>query len=418
MKQTILTLILVAIAIGAHSQCSSGGNGVASTTPITIDGNVSDWNPILADPDNNTYDAVPDLDAPIADVGRDFTRFAFTENYSSVFLFFSRAGSAKNAVDVLFYMDVNNNGFMETNEPVIAISWSGSNGAGKVDIYNYVQAASGGDVITNDGTDMPGSLLLRNSLGTIGKGTSDGLSLEVAIPFTQLYKQGSSDPADILTPTEQFKFHISTINGSPTSVPGPNAINDNFSGCYSGLIILPVKLAYFDLKDKQTGVELSWVVSDNENAAKFEIEASNDGKNFESIGIVVASKNSAKQAYSYTVSENQSSYYRLKIINANGGIEYSKILVTNSANPHKLNVKVNNPVYSDVTILYESAQNETCSIRLFTTAGIQVYTQKANISSGTNKLVIPDNHLCMKGTYFLELVNGRNERSVQKLVKM
>ena len=52
---------------------------------------------------------------------------------------------------------------METNEPVIAISWSGSNGNGKVDIYNYVQANTGGDVMVGDGADMPGSLLLRNN---------------------------------------------------------------------------------------------------------------------------------------------------------------------------------------------------------------------------------------------------------------
>src|SRR5688500_4726704 len=150
---------------------------------------------------------------------------------------------------------------METNEPVIAISWSGANGNGKVDIYNYVQATAGGDVVTGDGVDMPGSLLLRNNLGVIGKGTSDGQSLEVAIPFSQLYKQGSTSSADMLVGNDPFKFHLSTINGSPTSVPGPNAINDNFNGCYSGLMILPLNLEYFEAKAKDNHVYLTWEVS-------------------------------------------------------------------------------------------------------------------------------------------------------------
>jgi hypothetical protein len=183
----ILFLIIASLltATTAFSQCTVGGDGIAVSTAITVDGTVTDWNAVLADPDNYANDATPDQDAPIADVGRNFTRFAFTETYSKLFFLFSRAGSATNAVDALLYLDVNNNGLMETNEPVIAISWSGSNGNGKVDIYNYVQAGAGGDVVSGDGVDMPGSLLLRTNLGTIGRGTTDGYSLEVGIPFTQ-----------------------------------------------------------------------------------------------------------------------------------------------------------------------------------------------------------------------------------------
>lgn len=227
----------VCVAAGnAMAQCSTGGNGVVVASNIAIDGNMSDWTTTLNDPDNITYDKSPDSDAPISDVGRDFTRFAFTENITHLFLYFQRAGSVNNSVDLLFYLDVNNNGLMETNEPVIAISWSGSNGNAQVDVYNYIKVAPAGDPVTGDGSKMPGSLTLRERLGNLGKGSADGVSLEVSIAFSLLYKKGSTSNTDSLATTEQFKFHISSINGSVGSVPGSNSINDNFGGCFSGFV--------------------------------------------------------------------------------------------------------------------------------------------------------------------------------------
>ena len=138
MKHILTLIIAAALTTNVSAQCTFGGNGIAVSTAITVDGNVSDWSAVIADPDNFSTDAIPDMDAPIADVGRDFTKFAFTQTWSTLYFYFARAGSATNAVDVLLYLDINNNSLMETNEPVIAISWSGSNGNGKVEIFTLV----------------------------------------------------------------------------------------------------------------------------------------------------------------------------------------------------------------------------------------------------------------------------------------
>jgi hypothetical protein len=419
MKHFLSCVFAATLATNAFSQCTMGGDGVSISTAITVDGNVSDWNAVIADPDNFSVDATPDMDAPIADVGRNFTKFAFTQTWTTLYLYFARAGSANNAVDALLYVDVNNNTLMETNEPVIAISWSGANGNGKVDMYNYVQANAGGDVVVGDGVDMPGSLLFRNTLGVIGRGTSDGLALEVGIPFPELYKQGSSDPADILRPTEHFKFHMSTINGSPTSVPGPNAINDNFNGCYSGLTILPAKLEYFEAKSKKAGSDLTWKVTDNEDAAKFEVEASKDGQHFEGIGVVNALQNEGAQVYTYFVSSSQTgNYYRLKITDSEGGVEYSKVLVVNAVNSPSITMKVSNPVYADLTITCESSNDQSCSVILFNTAGMIVYSQKVSIAAGSNRVMIPGSYMKVSGGYILEVIDQMNKRMSRKFVKM
>jgi len=390
MKHIVTSLILLITGLSSYSQCTSGGDGIAISTPITVDGNVSDWSAVIA------------------------------ETWSTLYLYFSRAGSATNAVDALLYIDVNNNSLMETNEPVIAISWSGSNGNGKVDIYNYVQASAGGDVVSGDGVDMPGSLLLRNTLGTIGRGTTDGLALEVGISFTQIYKQGSSNPVDMLAPNEQFKFHMSTINGSPTSVPGPNAINDNFNGCYAGLMILPVKLEYFESREKGGDFELSWKVTDNENASQFEVQVSQDGKTFTTIATISALQKDGKQGYNYTTDDNKKgTYYRLKLIDKDGAYEYSKTIRKISDRATQMDVMFHNVVRSDLSVNVNVSETITTSVRVFNAAGVQTFSKSITLQPGTNMVSIPSSGFLTAGQYFLHISTASSRTTVvQKLLKI
>lgn len=402
----------------AYSQCSIGGNGMASSVTINIDGVMTDWNAILSDPDNNTYDATPDTDAPIADVGRDFTRFAFTENATHLFLYFARAGSSTNSVDLLFYLDVNNNGLMETNEPVITISWSGSNGNTSVSIYNYIAAVTGGDVLHNDGYDMPGSLQHRTSLGNIGRGSASGSQLEVAIPFTQLYKQGSVNPVDMLVATEQFKFHVSSINGSPSSVPGSNSINDNFGGCYSGLMLLPVKLAYFQGEKVNDKANLSWEIADNENAAAFDIEMSEDAKVFTPIGKVMASSAIGPTRYQFVAGlKGNKNYFRLKMFDKDNVAEYSKVIAMEIENDIST-LTFNNPVYSDVVIRYETQTSASTSVKLYNAGGALVFAKTFRAIRGQNLITIPASQFAVKGTYIIEVSNHNNTKLSRQLVKL
>ena len=109
MKQFVTLMLTATLGANVYAQCTPGGDGIAVSTPITIDGDVSDWSAVIADADNYSVDATPDMDAPISDIGRNFTKFAFTQTWSNLHLYFARAGSATNAVDALLYLDVDNN---------------------------------------------------------------------------------------------------------------------------------------------------------------------------------------------------------------------------------------------------------------------------------------------------------------------
>ena len=184
-------------------------------------------------------------------------------------------------------------------------------------------------------------------------------------------------------------------------------------------MVLPVRLKYFEYKSKKAGLDLTWKVTDNVNAARFEIEASKDGQHFEKIGVVQANENEAIQVYTFFVSVNESNnFYRLKMIDSQGGIDYSKILAIKSANVINVNLKVSNPVYSTVTIMYESEQDEHCNIRIFNVDGAQVYKQAVKVLAGSNKILIPGSTLKTSGVYVLEMTGNLNNRSTHKLVKI
>jgi hypothetical protein len=326
----------------AFSQCnySSGANGLATamSAPIIIDGSMNDWLTYLNDPDNNSYDNTNsiDLDAPISDAGRDLTRFTFTEDANNLYIYLQRAGSTNNSVDIIYYADINNNGVMESREPVIHMNWGGSNGNVTVSIYDYVPSLLGtlNSITLNlDGLPLMGTLSYRGSAGSaVGEGSADGRSVEVKIPFSNITQLNSGGAIiNQLTFGQDFKFHVSTINGNVSSIPNSNSINDNFGGCLKAPIAnttLPIKLLNFDAKYNEPNVVLNWSILMEKNFSHFVIENSTDGSTFSDAGTVFAFGNTKEQKnYEYTDNVGSISarviYYRLRQVDIDGKFEYS-----------------------------------------------------------------------------------------------
>ena len=139
----------------------------AVLTTITVDGDMSDWGAVLADPFQTAYDGpalgLPDLDAPIQSTGRDLMTFAWTYDGSHLFFYARRAASASNQQLFWFYCDTNDDGLLQTGEPVISVDWKGSNRSATVYGHAYSSAGPGGDPLGDpsgyaDGWTMPGTV--------------------------------------------------------------------------------------------------------------------------------------------------------------------------------------------------------------------------------------------------------------------
>jgi|GEM_PF-2556318 len=439
--KTIFTFIAVVTlsVLGVNKANSQNcGNSYASAgTPVglTMDGNMSDWTGYLAQVGNNAYDNTLgiDLDAPIADAGRDLVRFAFTEDAQNLYIFLERAGSTANSVDIVFYIDINNNDLMESREPVYHINWGGSNGNVSIAVKDYNPSLLGNLVNTLslnlDGTMLMGTLSHRGNSGpgsSQGRGSNDGRAIEIKIPFTQITRQNSSgNVIDQLAYGEDFKFHVSTINGSIGSIPGANSINDNFGSCMNGPdAVLPVKLSAFNatLNTISNKVDLKWITSFETNLSHFVIEKSNDGQNFSDAGTVFAYGNTS-EASNYSFTDNLGTqrsgvvYYRLRSVDQDGSTGYSAIrairLDKNAENTVTI-LTYPNPVASELKVTIPAGwQNKRVMYELFQVNGQSAKKFETASSSQTETINLVN---LQPGMYFVR-VSCEGQVAQQKIIK-
>ncbi len=437
--KTIFTLLISLLftsligekAFSQNCNISAGGNGVSTALPaaITINGNMSDWAPYLNDPDNNSYDntAGQDLDWPIADAGRDLTRFTFTEDANNLYIYLERAGSSNNTVDIIYYADINNNDIMESREPVVHINWSGASGNVSMSILEYVPALSllQNSITANlDGSSLWGTLLYRNSLPQNGSGSVDGKSVELKIPFSQLTRKNAlGGTIDQLSFGRDFKFHISTINGNVSSIPNANSINDNFGGCLKApLTVLPMKLLNFDAQLKDSKVALNWATASETNVSHFMVERSTDGVNYSDAGMVFAFGNtSSKSEYNYTDNitgfQTPVVYYRLRSVDADGKTDYSATRIIRIAKQSDKNITIltyPNPVSNELRITIPANwQNKKLVYEVVMLNGQSVKKNENAKSSQTETLNVSN---LAPGVYFVR-VNCGGEVAQQKIIK-
>jgi hypothetical protein len=129
-------------------------------------------------------------------------------------------------------------------------------------------------------------------------------------------------------------------------------------------ILLPVKLESFTalLNSSNNKVDLKWVTSSEKNTSHFVVEKSADGVNFNDAGTVFAYGNtSEKMNYSFTdnsVTGANVLYYRLRIVDADGRLDYSatRIIRTSKQNTNAVTILTYpNPVTSELRVTIPSS---------------------------------------------------------------
>jgi len=194
-------------------------------TSITVDGNMSDWTAVKADPFQFAMDGpaggLIDRDAPVGSTGRDLTAFAWTWDASSLFFYVARAASDSNRQRWWFYLDLNEDGKMSSTEYVVGVSWQGSNRATETTLYRYGAVSPAGDSLGDaagfaDGWDLPGSVTSPVTIESGSGGAANGVEMEARIAWTHLGVPSG-------TPV---KFHVSASNNTNL----PTGVLDNMGG--------------------------------------------------------------------------------------------------------------------------------------------------------------------------------------------
>lgn len=184
---------------------------------------------------------------------------------------------------------------------------------------------------------------------------------------------------------------------------------------------LPVELVSFIGWNQGRVNQLQWVTASEQNTLRFEIEKSTNATNWVMIGSKPAAGNST-QTITYSFTDNNPvvgfNYYRLKIIDTDGTISYSKIIDINLTDV-VINGFVNiypNPTTGGLNVDIQSTVNYNTTITVYDVLGSIQQENAAALKRGLNALQFDFSALA-KGTYLLKYMDNNGKMHTEEFVK-
>ena len=185
--------------------------------------------------------------------------------------------------------------------------------------------------------------------------------------------------------------------------------------------ITPVEMTSFTSSVSQSGITLNWSTATELNNNGFEVEKSNDGKNFYKVGFVKGAGSSTQNHnYSYFDNINVSGktifYYRLKQVDFSGASQYSNILTVQFDMPRNFALSQNypNPFNPTTMINYSVAKESNVTIKIYDVMGREVETLvNENKEPGNYEVNFNAQNLA-SGIYFYKM-NAGDFTSIKKL---
>jgi trimeric autotransporter adhesin len=192
-------------------------------------------------------------------------------------------------------------------------------------------------------------------------------------------------------------YFVEITNGTSKIVTAPIWYTRNDAGS-----LIPIKLSSFTVQKTGTKVKIDWATEQEINTAKFIIERSIDGRNWNSIATKNASGNSTTRNNYFVMDDAPQkgiNYYRLKAIDFDGKFEYSNVksVVFNFAN----NILITpNPATDFINVEVAKTTNKNIQIQIADMSGKiirNIISNKAITNISTNGI--------SKGMYFVKVID-------------
>jgi len=181
-------------------------------------------------------------------------------------------------------------------------------------------------------------------------------------------------------------------------------------------IILPVTYVSFNAIPTNKGVMLNWITSNEINNNHFEVEESTNNNEFTTVAYVLDgfAKAGGTKEYQYNdnSSKTQSSavvYYRLKQVDANGHVSYSKVIAVKLQSDNNTTVmQVSpNPFAEQLYVRFSANASGNATIKVVSMTGQTVAFKQSIIGKGYNNVQVFGLGGLPKGMYVAQLmVNG------------
>ena len=184
----------------------------------------------------------------------------------------------------------------------------------------------------------------------------------------------------------------------------------------------PALMMSFDGQVQSQTADLNWVMENETDCKYFVVERSGDTGGYDSIGVVTGLNNNNQTTYIYTDDHmlNGNNYYRLRQVDMDGVIRYSKVVslydMQQEAAP-KMNVYPN-PAVATLNFSINSTSTQQIFIQIYSISGVLLQTSEQTLNTGNNLQTIAVNNL-KTGNYFLKVINREgSSQFVQPFVKV
>lgn len=182
---------------------------------------------------------------------------------------------------------------------------------------------------------------------------------------------------------------------------------------------LPVNITAFKATKTTQHNKVEWTVEENKAVKNFEVQKSYDGVRFTSVGTVAGTANNNIEAYTYKTATEGSEklYFRLKLVEKNNSISYSKVVlaITENNDPPTTLSLLQNPVNHQLVLQYTAMKEEAATFLVYNIAGIAVKKEKRTSNKGNNQITIGVDAL-PRGTYIVHL-SGTQQVRTTKFIK-
>lgn len=169
---------------------------------------------------------------------------------------------------------------------------------------------------------------------------------------------------------------------------------------------------------------LNWTVADDEKVQQYNIERSTDGNTFVSIASIIPySTGNNNKPYQYTDADAVTRiseallYYRIKLVQTNGLISYSKVMqVKTSGNMTGLTLSPN-PVTNSATLYFLADNLAPISVQVVDLKGKSVWKKQYAAGVGMNMLPLNNLQALPDGVYIVNVSNGKQVQTVKMLLR-
>lgn len=215
-------------------------------------------------------------------------------------------------------------------------------------------------------------------------------------PITSIRIRYSSSPRAISNPTIQA-IAISNLT-------------------FSRVFPLPVSFRSFKAYEKTGGTQLEWSTVNDADCSHYIVERADQSNQFLALGRVNAQQITGEALYHFSDATATAGkyFYRIKIVQNNGAIQYSSVVATNSyENRFAITKIARNGAAKSFVFEVSAPASETVLLSVYNKTGMLCHREVQQVSKGSNALRLNMSNSTASGIYLVHVQYKTEQRSIQ-----